>query len=137
MDNKNRFSALAWNPLKAHPIQRKSGKLADLNLPLHKAVCVGVAVHAEEKEPLALFVVAVVGVQYFPDLGHDFGWVATGRRLHRPREAQRSRLYVLVILAASSHNAFTKEIKTKPYKITIYVYNCRHSFIGDLWYSSY
>jgi len=50
--------------LEPDPVQGEPGQLAHLDLPLAQRVRVGVAVDAEEQEPLALFVIAVVRIEH-------------------------------------------------------------------------
>ena len=88
------------DPLEPHPVQRQPRQLADLHLPLDEAVGVGVAVHAQQQEAVALLVVAVVGVEDLAYLSHHLVRVHRARRLHAPGEAQRSRLH---LVAATDH----------------------------------
>ena len=44
----------------------RPGQLANLDLPLDQRVGVGVAVNAEQQEPLPLLVITIVGIQNLP-----------------------------------------------------------------------
>ena len=59
----------ARDALEPDPVEGEPGELADLDLPLDEGVRVGVAVDAQQQEPLALLVVAVVHVQHLRKKG--------------------------------------------------------------------
>jgi hypothetical protein len=76
-------------------VDRQPRQLADLHLPLDDRVhrCSWTAaVNAQQQESFALLVVAVVDVEYTPDLGYHLVRIHGASRLHTPREAQRTRL---------------------------------------------
>lgn len=52
----------AGDALEAHPVQGQAWQLADLDLPLHQRVRVGVAVNTQQEELLPLLVITVVFV---------------------------------------------------------------------------
>ena len=81
----------AGDALEPDAVEREPWQLADLHLPLHQRVGARVAVHAQQQEPLALLVVAVVGVEHATDLPHHVRRLHRARRLHTPREPQRAR----------------------------------------------
>lgn len=56
--------SLTGYPLESHAVEREARQLAHLDLPLHQRVRVGVAMHAQQEEPLALLVIAVVCVKH-------------------------------------------------------------------------
>ena len=83
----------AGNAFESDAIERQTRQLADLHLPLDERIGAWVAVHTQQQEPLALLVVAVVGVQHATDLAHHFHRVHCACCLHAPREPQRARLH--------------------------------------------
>lgn len=86
-----------WYPLEADSIEWQPRQLADLHLPLHQAVLPCVAMHAEEQEPLLLFVVTVICVQHFADFSHHVIGIHRAGGLHAPREPQGPRLGVFAV----------------------------------------
>ena len=54
----------AGDSLEPDAVEREPWQLAHLDLPLHQRVRVGVAVHAQQQESLALLVIAVVRIEH-------------------------------------------------------------------------
>lgn len=79
-------------PLEAYAIERETGQLAHLHLPLHKVITGGIAGHAQQHVALAQLVLAAVGVENLPNLLHHLAGLHGRRGLHAPGEAERARL---------------------------------------------
>lgn len=79
-------------PLEAYAVERETGQLAHLHLPLHKVITGGIAGHAQQHVALAQLVLAAVGVENLPNLLHHLAGLHGRRGLHAPGEAERARL---------------------------------------------
>jgi len=78
----------AGDAFESDAVEGQTRQLADLHLPLDQRVGAWVAVNAQQQEPLALLVVAVVGVEDAADLTHDIVGIHRAGRLHAPCEPQ-------------------------------------------------
>ncbi|MBZ3886483.1 Serine/threonine-protein phosphatase 2B catalytic subunit alpha isoform [Sciurus carolinensis] len=91
-----------------------SQQLPHPQLPPHQALCVLVALDAEDQEAFPLFVVAATGVQHFADFPHHVTGIHETSGFHTPGEAQGARFCSFLLVLLLNEDAATSSVPFPP-----------------------